>query len=437
MFFVSCFVASLSMFGQTADHSGEIQVGATKAEVIKVLGWPNGQSKAGSKEIFSYAQGQVTLEDGRVTRVNFSANVPRQSPKPEPASAAATSSRSLQAVQAWCTDFAQASAEAGRLSRPILVLFIGPKLPLGAPRIFEDVASHPEFVDAFRNEFVLLRVEFGTELGLRERCEITRFPTVVFLNPAGAILGRVDTLPTPSATLRGRVIAAIRDAWLAVGGDGAPGPSSNTSVGATQGPPPPAGAARWIDDARGLIITGVKAGIVIMLLLLWLLWRNWSVAQPKRTEMTRRISEAASGLPTLDETRKWSQKTVCAVAAIMAESEGYHVDTYKLGDNADLELRRPGDTRPHALLLAVGAADGMLNVNRLRDLEKEMISSQVQGGWVVAPAGFGSDAVSFGRKHNLTLVNGEVMLARLRDVPLLSLSAALAQTGASRTGRQR
>lgn len=291
MFFVSCFVASLSMLGQTPDRSAEIRVGATKAEVIKVLGLPKGQSKAGSKEIFSYAQGQLTFEDGRVTRVNFSANVPRQAPKPEPASA--------------------------------------------------------------------------------------------------------------------------------------------------QVPPAPTGVSRWIDDARTLIITGVTAGIVIMLLLLWLLWRNWSVAQPKGSEMTRRISEAASGIPTLDEIRQWSQKTVCAVAAVMAESEGYHVDTYKLGDNADLELRRRGDTRPHALLLAVGATESVLTLDRLRDLKKEMASSQVQGGWVVAPAGFESDAVRFARKHNLTLVSGEMMSERLRDVPPLSLSAALAQTGAGRTRQQR
>lgn len=397
--------------------------------MIEILGWPNGQSKAGTKEILSYAQGQVVLEEGRVTRIDFSPKIPWQAPKAAPAPASATSSRSLQAVQAWVSDFAQAKDEAARRMRPVLVVFTGPSQPAGGPRFFEDVASHPEFVDAFRNEFVLMRVRFGTHPELRDYCEVAQYPTVVFLNPTGEILGLSEAFPAPTSTARGRIIASVRDAWLAAGGSlGSSSP--NATAGGTRLPPAPVGMVSWIGSAWTLIISGVGAGIAIMLILLWLLWRNWSVAQPPLPEITRRISDAASGLPTLHDVQGWSQKKVCAVAAGLAEAEGYQVDTYKLGENADLELRRPGDTRPRALLLAVGASEGMVPIHRLRDLAAEMASFHVKEGWVVAPGGFGPDASEYGKTHQLTLLSSAVILERLRDVPPVRLPGILAQTTA-------
>ena len=56
--------------------------GATKEDVINAYGWPNGQSQSGTKEILSYVQGEVVLDNGRVERVNFSPNVPWQTPRP-------------------------------------------------------------------------------------------------------------------------------------------------------------------------------------------------------------------------------------------------------------------------------------------------------------------------------------------------------------------
>lgn len=430
---LGCCTALRFALAQTADQAGEVRVGASKADAIKVLGWPNGQSKAGAREILTYAQGQLILEDGRVTRVDFSPKVPWQAPKAAPTPAAATSTRSVQAVQAWATDYAVALNDAARLPRPVLALFTGPKTPAGTPRIFEEVAAHPEFVDALRGDFVLLRVEFGTQSALQERCEITQYPTAVFLNPTGEILGRLETFPAPAATSRGRTVAAIRDAWVASGGGLAVGSSSGeSSAGATRLPTAPMGMASWIAYAWTLIISGVGAGIAIMLLLFWLLWRKWSVPQPVLPDVSRRISDAASGLPTLKEIRHWSQKKVYAVASGLAETEGYQVDTYKLGDNADLELRLPGETRPHALVLALGASEGKVAAHRLRALVKEMESFHAKEGWVLAPAGFGPDAIDYGVKHNLMLMSPEIIMERLRDVPPLNLPGVLGQAAAGR-----
>lgn len=397
---------------------------ASKAEVIKLLGWPNGQSTAGNREILSYAQGQVILEDGRVVRVDFSPKIPWQAPKAAPAPASATSARSRQALQAWSSDFEQAKHDAAQLGRPILVLFTGPATPVRTPRFFEDVAVHPEFVAAFGNEFVLLRVEAGTQPALREACEVAQYPTVVFLSPSGDIIARSESFPPPTAAARSRIIASVRDAWVAAGG------TLGKTAGASRAPPASGEMGGWVKYGWDLIISGLGAGVVIMLLLLWLLWRKWSVPQPTLPEMRNRISDAALGLPALAEVHAWTQKKVCAVAAGVAAADGFLVDTYKLGDNADLELRHPGDKRPAILVLAVGGGEGPLRLARLRDFTAEMESFKVREGWVLAPAGFDAEAVAYGHKRKLTLLNAEAILQRLRDMPPLSLPAVLAQTNA-------
>lgn len=405
-----------------------VPAGASRAEVIQLLGWPNGQSKAGAREILNYAQGQVVLEEGRVTRVDFSPKISWQPPKAAPLPASATSARTQQARQAWGSEFEPAKRDALQLMRPILVLFTGPVSPVRTPRFFEDVALHPDFVRAFHDEFVLLRVESGTHAELRAVCEVVQYPTIVFLNPSGEILGRSESFPIPTSTARARIIASVREAWAATGGShsqavASPGSGSRSTLG-------------WVGSAWTLIITGVGAGIAIMLLLLWLLWRKRSVPQPALPDIHNRISDAAMGLPALADVQGWPQKKVCALAAGLADAEGYLVDTYKLGDNADLELRRPGDKRPAILVLAVGAAEGELPLARLRDLTTEMEAFKVGEGWVVAPLGFGADAVAYGQKHQLTLLNAEAMLQRLRDMPPLSLPALLAQVAAGQTQKR-
>src|SRR5947208_10966297 len=59
-----------------AESSPDIHRGATKSEVIKTLGLPSSVAKSGSKEIFTYPQGQLVLENGRVERVEFPQHEP-------------------------------------------------------------------------------------------------------------------------------------------------------------------------------------------------------------------------------------------------------------------------------------------------------------------------------------------------------------------------
>lgn len=63
-----------------------VAYGASRDEVIKTLGRPSKASKAGPREILTYPQGQVLLENGRVERVDFAGMpaVTRPAPAPEP-----------------------------------------------------------------------------------------------------------------------------------------------------------------------------------------------------------------------------------------------------------------------------------------------------------------------------------------------------------------
>ena len=58
----------------------EQRPGATKDEAIEAYGWPTGQSQSGTKEILSYPQGRITLENGRVEKVDFSTSMPWPAP---------------------------------------------------------------------------------------------------------------------------------------------------------------------------------------------------------------------------------------------------------------------------------------------------------------------------------------------------------------------
>ena len=59
--------------------------GASKEEVLDAYGWPSGQSKLGAKEILSYPQGRVVLDDGRVEKIEFTMKPPWPPPRPRPA----------------------------------------------------------------------------------------------------------------------------------------------------------------------------------------------------------------------------------------------------------------------------------------------------------------------------------------------------------------
>ena len=131
-----------------ADTRPVVGPGATKDEVINAYGWPNGQSQLGTKEILNYTQGSVTLENGRVERVDFSPTIPWQAPRPRPGSApqAPKLKPVVSGFDPWTTSLATAMTEADRQHARILAAFTGSDWSPPSKRFLDEVATHPDFV---------------------------------------------------------------------------------------------------------------------------------------------------------------------------------------------------------------------------------------------------------------------------------------------------
>src|SRR5258708_7381126 len=132
--------------------------GATKEEVISGYGLPKGQSKVGSREILSYAQGRVILNDGRVDRMDFSPLPPLQAPQPAPRPPSGTKVEAP--VDLWLTSFGDVTREAGERNIGILILFTGSDWSLPSRQFSEEVAFHPDFVNAFSGKLVFLQLDY-------------------------------------------------------------------------------------------------------------------------------------------------------------------------------------------------------------------------------------------------------------------------------------
>ena len=108
-------LSGLAVVLHAADLRPTVGPGATKDDVIDAYGWPNGQSQSGTKEILTYPQGLVTLENGRVEKVDFLTNVPWPAPRPRPGAASPTSVKQPELpVDFWVTRLDEAAREATR-----------------------------------------------------------------------------------------------------------------------------------------------------------------------------------------------------------------------------------------------------------------------------------------------------------------------------------
>ena len=81
---LGCFGFAGALLAATPGPRLLVEPGATKEAVIDAYGWPSGQSKSGSREVLSYPQGLVTLENGRVESVAFTMKSPWPPPRPRP-----------------------------------------------------------------------------------------------------------------------------------------------------------------------------------------------------------------------------------------------------------------------------------------------------------------------------------------------------------------
>jgi hypothetical protein len=418
--------------------------GATREEVINAYGWPKGQSQAGTKEILEYPQGRITLEKGRVERMDFSPNVPWPAPRPRPAPPSATSVKKAEPPpDFWLMNFEDAQKEAARRRARILVLFIGSDWSPPSKQFMDEVAFHPDFVNAFTGDFVFLRLDFPTRTPLpdelreqnnrlRAKYEVTTYPSLIVVSPAGTLVARIDlTKEQPGENYRARVIAAVREVRdLLVASP--PPAEAESAAAAPIAPDQPAeennvGAASM---TRGftLVMGALVAGLALVGLAWWFLWRKGGPAETERSaSLAARISDAASGLPTPKDMGTWSREKLCAVVGGLAEADGYEVASRGGGGDGDLGLCHKGENKIAVVVSCQPGEAGAVSAKRVRELFGTITVEGVERGWFVAPLGFTHEAREYAREHNLLLLDAEELLAQMRALPPILLQKILAR----------
>jgi hypothetical protein len=450
-------VAMCAAFAATDTHP-VVGPGATREDVIKAYGWPNGQSQSGTKEILSYAQGEVVLENGRVERVNFSPDVPWQAPRPRPGAPTASTRKVVEVPpDFWLTSFPDALREAQRRPARILALFTGSDWSPASREFHDQVEYNPDFVNAFAGDFVFVKLDYPRgspvpakispeNLALRDRYGVTVYPTLLVLSSTGDLLARVDLTKPEGGAFRDRVIAGLHEARDATAGvplvrnEPPPAEPSSTPSPKSGGSPtaasdrrqsvmigaPESVAAIW--TAGNLVFVALLIGAVAVIAVWWWMWRQrQSNRQIPVLEMTERIDAAAGGMPGPAEMSAWSKNKLRAVVAGLAEFDNFSVQVRPPGDDADLELRKHGDVKPRVFVTCAAGSDGIVSAKRLRELFGTLAAEGVDQGWFVSPVGFTAEAKAYAAAHRIVLVGSEGLHTMMRDVPPVSLPALLAR----------
>lgn len=447
VFFLACLLAATCFAAN--DPRPIVGPGASKDDVLNSYGWPTGQSQLGNREILNYPQGTVTLLDGKVDRVNFNMNMTWPPPRPRPGSApVATEKKNDLLSDLWHSRYDAALAEAAKRKVPILALFTGSDWSPASKAFQEDVAFQSEFISAFTGDHVLLWLDFPTRstqpadvveqnLQVRERYGVITYPAVLMIGPDGELKRTVDlSAPRPGQTYRERMIAAVRDARVFAGVPKAPKfelpPLQKAVEASTEGKSTTAGVVKTsLARAQALVLNGVTAGLIVAILLGWAVWKwNPKFRGAVRSDLSARMAEAGSGLPSSSEMAAWPREKLRGLIAGLAETNDYVVLP---GDGADvdLRLRRQRETKPCIVVHCICGGPKLppAAVKRVRQVLGAMTMEDVATGWVVAPLGFTEESKAFAEKNNIVLLDGAQLRAQLSDLPPLLLPKVMNRSG--------
>jgi hypothetical protein len=430
---LACLAAGLALVLRLAAAEAQpwVELGATREEVISAHGQPAGESQMGTRHVLSYPQGQVTLENGRVVRVeplSKGAKAPRK--PPVPAAPVSPPVPGGGPDGPWLSDFESAAKVAVQRNVPILAVFRGPD-DLAAGRVFlEEVALHPEFAATFADDYVLLRGDAPARTAQNERSwsrfGVSAFPAVLFLSAKGERLAAANfSRPPAQGKWRPEAIAALREirARLALGAT-APAPATRQAASAANTSPldmdrlSPFSLRVGMRSAEATIAAATVVGLGIALLIGWLLWRTRAKSRPYQGRvLAARISEAASGIPTLPEMMAWSRDQVCVMAAVLAEAEGFETDRVADGGGKDLLLTRRGEIQPSVVVCCGTGREGTVTAKSVQALVATIAANRLQTAWYVSPAGFSNDARACAAQHKLLLIDGPHLIGRMHDLP--------------------
>lgn len=447
VFFLACLLVATSFAAN--DPRPIVGPGASKDDVLNSYGWPTGQSQLGNREILNYPQGTVTLIDGKVEKVNFNMNMTWPPPRPRPGAAPVATEKKVDSLSdLWHIRYETALAEAARRHAPILALFTGSDWSPASKVFQEDVAFQSEFISAFTGEYVLLWLDFPTRSTqpadiaeqnqrLRERYGVITYPAVLLIGADGELKRTVDlSTPRPGQTYRERMIAAVRDSRVLPGLPKLPkaelSPLQKAVEASSEGKSTTAGVVKTtLARAQALVLNGVTMGVVVAILLGWAVWK-WS---PKfrgavRSDLSARMAEAGSGLPSSAEMAAWPRDKLRGLVAGLAETNDYVVLPGDGGD-VDMRLRRQRESKPCILVHCICGGPKLppAPVKRVRQVLGAMTMEEVATGWVVAPLGFTDESKVFAQKNNIVLLDGAQLRAQLSDLPPLLLPKVMNRPG--------
>ena len=447
-----------------ADSTPRIGQGSTKQQVIEALGPPIGHANLGKVEILHYKNGQVRLENGRVERLNLRPLAAPPAPAVQaPVAPAAPLSTTAPTVTAtatkdarspfadvWIARFDDAVRDASRRNSPILVLFTQSDGSPASRQFQKEIVHHPEFVNAFRTNYVLLHIDGPADGGsptaaespqaLRDRLGVRTNPALQILSAEGEKIAAVEISDSvPGGAYRARLIAAVTAAYTlptvapkveAKPAAVAPQPEAVPLAASPHIHVAPEAVSAGLTSARWFVIGALCVGTLLsgaMLFVLWMVLRklNKPVVLTRRTSMASRIDHAASGLPSHADILAWPKETLCNVIGRLAELEGYEAELTKRGEK-DLVLRRPAVPTPEAIVCCVTGNSGIIPTRRLRDLVGTMAAEDIASGWFVSPMGFSLDARAYAEEQNVRLIDGARLLTLLSDLPTFALPKVLA-----------
>lgn len=152
-----------------------LQPGATRDEVISAYGVPTGIVATGGREVFTYPEGKIVLENGRITQTTVTIEpLPpqekerRAAPKPSEPTLAPNVKKSRAAITVtpsrdnlWLTSLDDAQAQASREQKRILTLFwsVDSSYPW-APVFNRTVVYNGALLRELAQDFVLLKVNY-------------------------------------------------------------------------------------------------------------------------------------------------------------------------------------------------------------------------------------------------------------------------------------
>jgi hypothetical protein len=424
----------LAAMAGAADSRPVVGPGATRDEVIAAYGWPSGQSQAGAREILTYPQGRIALVEGKVELVDFSPAAAWPAPRPRPAAPTVTTARAVATVEKemppvdyWGTDFAEAVREATIRHARILALFTGSDWSPPSKRFHDDVAMQAGFINAVLGDFVLLRLDFPTHTAqppglreqnarLRERCNVTTYPSLLVLSAAGDQVGTIDLSKLNPALPAGEQVAAAVTTLRHLLEAPAKAAQAAQTAAAAAAPAEPEGRGNrpWL-----------AVGVVVALGLGWWLLRRGGAKEASAPAPDAPVTQ----LPTAAETALWSQTRLRDVCAAMCTEAGYRVTARPPGSGADFALHRGDEGKPEILVHCRSGATGLAGPRPVRELFAAVFIEGVATGWVVAPAGFTTEAREVAAERGLLLIGREELMVRLGEMPPPVLMKTLSKGG--------